>query len=333
MEDIRHYLDSTDGGYHKGETHPFGAFAGVVLLGIGSFWVVQGLWFVLKYGAAFSDAAGAIPADIPEASTCWLIAFLRVLQGAAFGWVGLQAWDMRRTYLYAIWVLGPLYYWYWASWIMDMDPEFRAQELVLDKLTSYPGGFCLFFTFLGLGAVLIGSIFTAWAFRPSARDLHPGILAAIIAVSVGGLYVYLEPVPLSVRATGMLYGIGPLDDPRSGFGILKLVALSHEEMLCHETMDYLSDGLVTLEETGRKVMYSAYDDRDGGERLVRMIQQVAGGKEVECTEGGWYRVHKETGIWRCSVHGDRLPPEERTMGPADEGEYDDGGGDFSGDYD
>jgi hypothetical protein len=121
---------------------------------------------------------------------------------------------------------------------------------------------------------------------------------------------------IKVTNSSQVYCIAPFDDLESGIPMLKLVALTPTALMCHGNMDELTEALARRESSGRATMYSAYDTRPGGERLVRMLQQGASlRQDIACPDGGWYRVLKDTGIWRCSVHGNILPKEERTVGP------------------
>ncbi len=318
MEDIRTYLDGTGGKYHKGETHPFAAFTGLSLILLGVFWVVTGGWFLLKYGVAFVDVSGALKIDAPSSGTCWVLASYRLLQGAVLIGLGLVAWDQRQVFVWAAWVLLPLYLWLWSAPFLAMDPQFRAQEFGLENMTSHPIGFLVVASLLLPPILLLGSLGMGYLFRPSDRDPSAPILFLGIGLVVGGAWMFQSEVPRPVVATAAYFGISPLDDPGSGLGVAKLVAFTREELMCHENMDGLKTGLAQLEETGQKVLYSAYDDRPGGERLVRRIQQLGAVPEnMACPSGGYYRVLREVGTWRCSVHGDRIPPEDRQVAGLD----------------
>lgn len=314
MEDIRVYLDSTEGAYHKGETHAFASFSGLVLLVVGGFWVVHGLWFALTYGSALAEVAGSLQVDPPSSAMCWFMTFLRALMGAVLCYLGVLAWDMRRVYLYASWILLPLYMGFWGWWYYAMDPTFRSSTLTLGTLTSYPLTFFVLASIMMFALLVVGGMGISWVFRPSRDDPGIPMLVGTIAVVVGGIYFTLEPVAPVVRNAALAFSIAPIDHPKSGHPMVKLVALSNDELMCHENMDALKDGLERLEESGRKIQYSAYDDRPGGERLVRMIRQLGAVDEgIACPSGGWYRVIKEVGTWRCNTHGDRLDPEDRTV--------------------
>jgi hypothetical protein len=317
MEDIRTYLDTTDG-YHKGEASGVAIFSGLTFVLAAIFWMVHGLYFLYYYGRSFEEASGGLTLGAPGALMAWSLASFRFFLGVFLGWLGLLAWDSRRGFLYWIWFVVPAYIYFWWQWVALLDPEFRAQHLALGNLTSCPIAFALGTTIAGFSLVLVVASLSSWAFKPSASDFSPLVVAAVIGMLWFGATSAVQDLDESVTATATLSGIAPFDLSGSGIPILKLIALSPDALLCQENMDHLKEALERRIASGMLVRYSSYSTRPGGERLIRMLQQGAGLKaDIQCPEGGWYHPLKETGVWRCSVHGNRLPKEERTVGGLD----------------
>lgn len=319
MEDIRTYHDGSGARFHRGEEHPFTGVFGAIMLGFGVFWVLDGLYFLLRYGSAFADAVGALQVDAQEAWVCWALASLRVLMGAALCYVGSVAWDGREAALHYSWIGIPVYTWYWGSTFWELDPTFRSTALAPDQLFTYPAGFVAAASVVVLPLLVAVSFFYLWAFRPSQDD--PGLVViAVGAAIVGfGLHSQLSAVSPAVRNTAMVFGLPPLGLPQSGLGVMKLVAFGRDELDCFANMDELKVGLDKLVAAGRSLKFSAYDDRDGGERLVRQLQQSEGVRsDIKCPTGGWYRVHRDKPLWRCSEHGDYVDPSERRVATAEE---------------
>lgn len=322
MEDIRQYLDTTHG-YHKGETHSAAVFAGLVLLATGVFWVLNGGYFLIFFSSSFEAAAGGLAIGAPSSLQCWLMGAFRLAMGLALCWMGLRAWDSRRGFLYWAWAVIPTYLYFWGSYFLALDPEFRATRLAPGNLFVYPAAFLVLGSMLLLLLVLPICTLAGYAFKSSAEDTMPVVVIAIVAVLWFGCRTYVAEIdPVAVN-TAVVYGLQPLDRPESGIPTLKLVALSHEALRCHDNMDQLKEGMERLIATGASVKFSAYDTRPGGERLVRRLQQSAGVPvPLECPGGGWYRLDGEKGTWHCSEHGDRLPPSERRVGGGEEQEED-----------
>jgi hypothetical protein len=220
----------------------------------------------------------------------------------------------------------PLYAWYWGSYVMQMDPEFRAQELSLGNLFTYPGGLIMVGSILALVLVLALCSLQGWVFRTSERDPMPVFVVGIVGILCFGAYSFTLEMPEEITYTVNVYGLQPLDEPGSGLPLLKLISLSHEALMCHDNMDDLKDALERYEKGVRKITYRNWGNRPKGERLVRLLQQSAGlGDEIVCPMDGFYSIHKETGAWRCSQHGERLPPEDREVGELDDPEYEGAG--------
>lgn len=319
VEDIRTYLDGTGESYHKGETHPSATVFGMVLIATGLMWLVQGAYFFLIYGDAFQDAVALFPLEYePNSILLWVLCGARLGMGAACLYFGFKAFDMRQSFLIQAWILVPAYIWFWGGYFSQMDPGFRAGALALDKLFYTPMGFLVFASMLLSGLCLLVCSGFSWAFKPSPRDL--GLIGNVVAAAAVGmtLQAMFRDLPPVIRNTALLTCTGPLDDPASGIPQLKLVALSDAELACQANMDELKAALVRLIEVKRQVKYSAHDDRPGGERLLRQMQQMVGLRtDLACPSSGWYRVHRDNGLFRCSVHGDWIPPEDREIGGLD----------------
>lgn len=326
MEDIRTYLDKAEG-YHKGELNGIAMLAGTVFLLTSLLWFGNGAYYLYFYGSSFEEASGTVAAA-PGSLQAWILSFFRIGVGVFLGWLGLLAWDMRRSFLYWSWFVIPAYLYYWYDWLQLLDPEFRASEVTLSNLTGFPVLFLVFLSAVGLALVLVLTNLQSWAFKASASDISPVVAGVVVGLLWMGCTSYVADYDVAVTNSSQLYCIAPFDQPDSGLAMLKLVALSPEALRCHQNMDELTEALARREAAGRATKYSAYDTRPGGERLIRMLQQGSGLRsDIECPEAGWYRVLKESGKWRCSVHGVILPKSERTLeGMDEEGDYPSMGG-------
>lgn len=326
MEDIRTYLDTTDGSYHKGETHSVAIFAGLSYIAVGLFWLVAGIVYLVRYGGSFDEVAGALSLDSISSGQAWALGLFRPVLGAFLVYLGLVAWDMRRGFLYWAWAVTPLYAWFWGGYLLEMDPEFRAQEMALGNLFQYPGGLLMAGSILLLLLVLPLVTLQGWIFRASSKDPMPVFVVGIVGLLGFGAYSFTSEMAPEVRTTPMVYCLEPLDHLNSGLPLLKLIALSHEDLMCHDNMDELRDALERYETSVREITYRNWGNRPKGERLVRLLQQSAGlGDGIVCPEDGYYSIHKETGAWRCSRHGERLPREERAVGDLGESGVEDAG--------
>lgn len=318
MEDIRTYLDSTGDRYHKGETQFSAALCGLIYLGTALLWLAVGTVYLIWFAPSFDEASGALAIGAPTSTEAWALGFLRPLFGLFLGWLGLMAWDMRRGFLYWAWLVGPAYAYYWWGLFSRMDPEFRSRELAPENLFTYPVAYAVGFSVLALLAVLPITALTSWAFRKSAKDFHPLVVVVLLGMGWFAYQGFTGEFDEKVKLTPMVACVAPLDHPASGLPTLKLIALTHADLRCHGHMDQLTEALTRFEEGGRSIAYRNWGNRPKGERLMRMLEQGADlAVGLECPEGGYYSIDKVDGHWRCSQHGDRLPPADRRIGDID----------------